>query len=37
MAAVLEAKTLPDIFAGERGPERKKGWLKNRYGCVVPR
>eukprot|EP00775_Hariotina_reticulata_P012376 gene12376-12510_t len=23
--SVLEAKTLPDIFAGERGPERKKG------------
>jgi len=25
--AVLEAKTLPNIFAGERGPEKKKGEL----------
>jgi hypothetical protein len=27
-AAVLDAKTLPDIFAGKRGPEKKEGALR---------
>jgi hypothetical protein len=26
-AAVLDAKTLPDIFSGKRGPEKKEGEL----------
>jgi len=34
-AAVLDAKTLPDIFAGKRGPEKKEGALQQQRSSIM--